>query len=204
MAPLLPKTLAICAFAFGSVLSFSVEVSAACANLRDGNTFTVTRNQPFLQTTSTVQADGSVLEHRSQTRNGKTEKITTTYWNGVAAMDRKSSSSHIQMKADKNLRSADLTKPSKTYSAPIELFINGKKIDQGTFTIKTVQKTNLSIGGCTYPVMVVRTSLLREKGAPIYEEALLSLDAGILLGNVAMTDDWSPKHGVFFDKVEAQ
>jgi hypothetical protein len=198
------KTLKVAALSVSGFLSFSEVAIAECTNLRDGNAFTLTRSQPFLQTAVVVQTDGTVLERRSQTRNGKTEKVTTTYWNGVVAMDRKSSSSHIQMKTGSSLRSADLTRPNKTYGAPMELFVNGKKIDQGTFTIQTAQKTHVSINGCNYPVMVVRTSLKREKGAPINEEALLSLDAGILLGNVAMTAEWSPKHGVFFDQIVPQ
>jgi hypothetical protein len=49
--------------------------------------------------------------------------------------------------------------------------------------------------------MVVRTSIERINGDPINEEALLSLDAGMLLGNVAMTPDWKTRNGVFFDEI---
>ena len=59
----------------------------------------------------------------------------------------------------------------------------------------------LVLGGCKYSVMVVRTSIERNNGDPINDEKLLSLDAGMLLGNVAMTPDWKTRNGVFFDEI---
>jgi hypothetical protein len=81
--------------------------------------------------------------------------------------------------------------------------VNGVVTDEGFFLMNTIEEATLAIDGCQYAIMVVRTSMERSNGAPINEEALLSLDAGMLLGNVAMTADWQPKTGVFFDEIRA-
>ena len=98
---------------------------------------------------------------------------------------------------------ADLSEVGKTYIFPVSIFVNGNEVDRGSFVMETIQNTALELGGCQYSVMVVRTTINRNNGEPINGEALLSLDAGMLLGNVAMTPDWQPKHGVFFDEVKA-
>jgi hypothetical protein len=98
---------------------------------------------------------------------------------------------------------ADLTEVGKSYSFPVSIVVNGNEVDRGMFDIATISKTALEVGGCRYSVMVVRTSMSRKNGDPLNEEALLSLDAGMLLGNVVMTPDWEAKHGVFFDKIQA-
>jgi hypothetical protein len=101
-------------------------------------------------------------------------------------------------------KSANLRRAGRTYEYPMSILVNGKETDRGTFVIRTVRKTRLVLDGCEYSVMVVRTSMERDNGDPINEEALLSLDAGMLLGNVAMTPDWKPRSNVFFDTIEAK
>lgn len=184
--------------AFATVPAF-----AGCIDLTKGNSFSLVRNEPRFEVINTVSEDGSVTEEREMSRNGSIQKLTTTYWNGVIAVDRKSPSSHIQLKLSKNAKLADLRVIGKKYSFPVSILVNGNKIDSGSFTLKTIKKTTLDVGGCNYRVMVVRTSLERDNGDPINEEALLSLDVGMLLGNVAMTPDWQAKHGVFFDNIKA-
>jgi hypothetical protein len=98
---------------------------------------------------------------------------------------------------------ADLSKVGITYRFPVSIFVNGNEVDRGSFVMETIQSTALEVRGCQYSVLVVRTTINRNNGDPINEEALLSLDAGMLLGNVAMTSDWQPKHGVFFDEIKA-
>ena len=182
---------------------FAGPVFASCTDLTNGNSFTLTREQPRFAVTNTIAKDGTVLEQREMIRNGTVEKVATKYWNGVIAVDRKSSSSHIQLKLSKDIKRADLRKAGKSYSFPISILVNGDEVDRGTFVMETIRKTALEIGGCRYSVMVVRTTIDRINGDPINEEALLSLDAGMLLGNVAMTPEWQAKHGAFFDKIEA-
>lgn len=176
---------------------------ANCIDLTKGSSFTLTREEPSFVVTNKVSDDGTVLEQREMTRNGKVEKVVTTYWNGVVAVDRKSSSSRIQFKISKDVKRLNLGRARKSYSFPVSILVNGNEIDRGTYVIETKKKTSLEIAGCRYPVMVVRKTIDRNNGDPINEEALLSLDAGMLLGNVAMTANWQAKHGVFFDTIQA-
>lgn len=134
-------------------------------------------------------------------RNITVERVTTTYWNGVTAVDRKLSSSHIQLKINEDVKRSDLTKTGKIYSFPVSIFVNGSEVDSGTCVIKTIKNSMLEIGECRYAVIVVRTTTNRNNGAPINHEDMLGSDAGMLLENVAMTPNWQAKHGVFYDKV---
>lgn len=181
----------------------AVPAFADCIDLARGSSFSLTRDEPRFAVANTVMTDGSVIEEREVTRNGSVEKVSTTYWNGVIAVDRKSSSSHIQLKMSDDAKLADLREVGKSYSFPVSIFVNGNEVDRGTFVMETIKNTALEVGGCRYSVMVVRTTINRNNGDPINEEALLSLDAGMLLGNVAMTPNWQPKHGVFFDEIKA-
>lgn len=176
---------------------------AACIDLGKGNSFSMVRKDPYFEVTNNVLSDGTVREERETRRNGAVQRVTTTYWNGLIAVDRRSASSHIQLKLSNSAKTADLTKAGRQYQYPVSILVNGRKVDQGTFSIRTVKRTKRSLGGCRYSVMVVRTSLERGKGAPINEEALLSLDAGMLLGNMAMTPDWKPRSTVYFDSLHA-
>lgn len=176
---------------------------ANCVDLTKGSSFTMTREEPSFAVTNTVSDDGTVLEQREMTRNGTVEKVATTYWNGVFPVDRKSSSSRVQLKLSEDAKRSDLGKAGRSYSFPVSILVNGNEVDRGTYVIETIRKTSLEIAGCRYTVMVVRKTIDRDNGDPINEEALLSLDAGMLLGNVAMTPNWQVKHGVFFDTIEA-
>lgn len=192
-----------------ALLFFSVSLTvapafASCVDITKGSSFSLTRNDPYFKVTNTVSNDGTVIEKSESRQNGSTQKVTTTYWNGVIAVNRKSSSSHVQLKLSEDAKSANLNIPHRTYEYPISILVNGNEVDRGSFVIRTIKKTKLSLNGCEYPVMIVRTSLERNNGAPINEEALLSLDAGMLLGNVAMTPDWKARHGVFFDEIETK
>lgn len=199
-----PNMQRLTSFYLGAFLAFiSVPAFADCIDLTKGSSFSLTRDEPRFEVTNTVSVDGSVIEEREMTRNGSLEKITTTYWNGVIAVDRITSSSHVQLKMSVDAKLADLSEIGKSYSYPVSIFVNGNEVDRGAFVIETVKNTALEVGGCRYSVMVVRTTINRNNGVPINEEALLSLDAGMLLGNVAMTPDWQPKHGVFFDEIKA-
>lgn len=194
----------VISFGLGAFLTFlAVPATADCINLASGSSFVLTRDEPRFVVTNTVSLDGTVIEEREMIRAGLVEKVTTTYWNGVVAIDRKSSSSHIQLKMSEDAKLADLSKVGNTYRFPVSIFVNGSEVDRGSFVMETIQSTNLEVGGCLYSVMVVRTTINRNNGDPINEQALLSLDAGMLLGNVSMTSDWQPKHGVFFDEVKA-
>jgi hypothetical protein len=191
-------------FYLGAFLAFTaVPAFAGCIDLKTGNSFSLTRYEPRFTVTNTVSVDGSVVEEREMIRNGSVERAMTTYWNGVIAVDRKSSSSHIQLVMSEDAKLADLRKAGKSYSFPVSILVNGNEVDRGAFIIETTKKTVLEVGGCQYSAMVVRTTIDRDNGDPINEEALLSMDAGMLLGNVAMTPDWQPKHGVFFDEIVA-
>lgn len=174
---------------------------AGCINLKKGGSFSLTRNDPHFAVTNTVSNDGTVIEEREMRKNGSTQKVTTTYWNGVIAVDRVSSSSHVQLRISEGAKSANLNKVGRTYKYPVSIFVNGNEIDRGEFVLRTIKKTKLVLDGCKYSVMVVRTSIERNNGDPINDEALLSLDAGMLLGNIAMTPDWKARNGVFFDEI---
>ena len=187
---------------FCSVFAAS-PVLAGCIDLTKTDSFSLTRNAPYFKVTNTVSDDGTVTEVRESTRNRLTEQVITTYWNGVIAVDRRSDVSHIQMIISQDAKSANLRKPRREYEYPISLLVNGNEVDKGSFTIKTIEETTLSIDGCRYAVMVVRTSIERNNSSPINEEALLSLDAGTLLGNIAMTRDWQARSDVFFDEINA-
>lgn len=143
-------------------------------------------------------------EDRTVIKNGTTERINTEYWSGVIAVDRKSAKSRIELQVPTTAKSLDLSVKGKKYTLPMTVFINGKEFGRGTYIVRPIKKTNVQIGKCRYPAMVVRTTLRMENRADINEEALLSLEAGMLLGNVAMTATWQPKHGVLFDRVEAR
>ena len=183
-------------------LSATSPAHAECLDLSDGNSFTLTRNAPFLEVQNTVSSNGTVIEERVMQKDGSTQKVTTTYWNGLIAVDRQSPSSHIQLQLDSSARAIDLGIAGKTHKLPVSIVVGGNEIDSGSFVLKTMGMTELKLGGCKYPVMVVRTSIERNNGAAFNEEALLSLEAGMLLGNVVMSDDWQAEHGVFFDKIE--
>ena len=176
---------------------------AACVDLTKGTSFSLTRDAPRFAVTNTISPDGSVIEERQMTRNGSVENVTTTYWTGIIAVDRKSASSRIQLEMPESAKLADLGTAGKSYSFPVSILVNGTEIDRGTYNLETMQKTAVALDGCRYSVMVVRTSIDRNGGDPLNEEALLSLEAGMLLGNVAMTPDWKPKHGVFYDRIKA-
>ncbi|WP_170382390.1 hypothetical protein [Ruegeria atlantica] len=187
-----------------SVLCLAIAPAyARCVDLAEGNFFTLTRNAPFFEISNTVSEDGTVLANSRMKRDGSLEKATTRFWNGVIPVERKSEASRIKMKISEEAKLADLSKTGKMYKYPVSILINGNKVDQGHFVVKPIKKSRISIGGCSYRVMVVRTSLEREKGSTINEQALLSLDAGFLLGNVAMTSDWKPRSSVLFDSITA-
>lgn len=179
-------------------------VSAACVDLSKGNRFILTRNTPHFQVENVISADGSVSEDRVMEKGGARETVQTAYWNGIMAVDRKSASSRIQMKVPAKAKSLDLSVKGKEYTLPMTLLINGKEFGRGTYIVRPIKKTKVKIGKCRYPVMVVRTTMRLENRADINEEALLSLEAGMLIGNVAMDPEWNPKSGVFFDTVQAR
>ncbi|MCE0504710.1 hypothetical protein LR948_05060 [Roseivivax sp. GX 12232] len=183
---------------FSSSIAF-----AACVDLSKGNNFTLTRTNPFFEVTNRVMNDGTLEEKRVSKVDGSTLRVTLTYWQGVIPVDRKTARSRARLKMSEEAKSLDLSARGRTYKIPTVILIDGKEVDRGFFEIRPIRKRNLVIDSCTYPVMVVRTSIVRNKGEVINEEALLSLEAGMLLGNVAMTADWKPKHGVFFDKIRA-
>ena len=193
----------ISVFLFAIFCLAATSASAGCVDLTKGNSFTLTRVNPLFEVTNTVSEDGTVVEKRRMKRDGTLEKVTTTYWNGVIAVDRKSNSSRVQIRISEEAKSVDLRKKRKVYKFPISILVNGREIDRGSFVVRPIKKTRVSINGCKYPVMVVRTSLERSNGNPINEEALLSLDAGMLIGNVAMTPDWKPRSSVLFDEIIA-
>lgn len=189
------------------IFSLSLTVAPAlanCVDLTKGGSYSLTRNDPYFQIINTVSSDGTVTELNRRLQNGSIQIILTTYWNGVIAVNRKSSTSHVQLKISDDAKSANLNKARRTYKYPMSIFLNGSEIDRGTFIIRTIRKTKLLLDGCKYSVMVVRTSMERNNGSTINEEALLSLDAGMLLGNVAMTVGWKERGGVFFDTIEAK
>ncbi len=187
-------------------LSFliSAPAFADCVDLSEGNVFTFTRHKPFFQVTNTIHSDGSHTEERSNIQDGVRKEKTTKYWNGVIAVDlqTKPNGARVHLKLDDAATAADLTKVNQAYSYPMTLWVNDKQADSGRFEIETREKTRLMIGGCPYDIMVVRTTMHRKNGTPINQEALYSLDARIPIGSVAMTPDWTPKHGVFFDSIE--
>lgn len=194
----------VCKFGQIAVFAcFAPPAFAGCIDLSNGNSFSLVRNEPHLAVTNTISGDGSVVEEREMSRNGAIQSVTTTYWNGIIAVDRKSASSHIQLRISNDAKLADLGKTGRSYSFPVTIIVNGNEIDRGDIEIRTVRKTNITIGGCRYSAMVVRTTTNRANGDPINEEALLSLDAGMLLGNTAMTPDWHPRSGVYFDEIRA-
>ncbi|CUH64051.1 hypothetical protein TL5118_00734 [Thalassovita autumnalis] len=135
-------------------------------------------------------------------RDGTTERVSTEYWNGVIAVDRKTAKSRIEMQVPATAKSLDLSVGGKKYTLPMTMHINGKDFGRGTYIVRPIKRTDVQIGKCRYPAMIVRTTLRMENRADINEEALLSLEAGMLLGNVAMTATWQPKHGVLFDRIE--
>jgi hypothetical protein len=194
----------ISALAMTAIIFTTTDALAECVNLDRSQTYSLTRHDPYFSVTNTISNDGTVKEIRDYQANGTTEHVETTYWNGVIAVDRQSETSHIQFIMDPSAKSADLSRSSQSYSYPMTLKVNGETVDTGTFTIETVEQTSLYIGDCAYPVMIVRKTTERQNGSPINEEALLSLDAGMLLGNVAMTADWQPRHGVFFDEIAVE
>jgi hypothetical protein len=185
------------------VFSWVSMAHGACTDLSKANSFTLKRNDPFFEVTNTIMNDGSVKEERVMQRDGSTQRVTTIYWNGLIPVDRKSSSSRIQLKMNDKVKNLNLEAVSKSYKVPVSILVNGNEVDTGSFIVKTVRRTSLDIGGCKYPAMIVRTTIEPNNGAPINEEALLSMEAGMLLGNVAMTSSWQAKHGVFFDQIKA-
>ncbi len=189
--------------AIGFSVALASPVFAECVDLTSSDSFTLTRTTPLFQVTNAISDDGTITAVREMRRTNAIEQVTTTYWNGVIAIDRKSAASHIQVQIDPAAKAANLREVGKTYRYPITIFVNGAQADEGFFLMNTVEEATLDIDGCSYAIMVVRTSLERNNGAPINEEALLSIDAGMLLGNVAMTTDWQPKTGVFFDEIRA-
>ena len=186
-----------------AVLIYVSPAFAACVDLRDGNSFSMVRKAPFFAVTNTILSDGTVREEREVRREGAVQRVTTTYWSGLFAVDRRSASSHIQMKLSNSAKTADLTTVGRHYLYPYSILVNGKTVEQGTYSVRTVKRIELALGGCRYPVMVVRISVQRSNGAPANHEALLSLDAGMMLGSVAMTPDWEPRSTVFFDSIKA-
>ncbi len=183
------------------IVCTSSAVFAGCMDLTKGNAFRLTRNDPHMQVINTIKNDGTVIEQRLTKKGGAVQKVTTTYWNGVVPVSRKSDASRIEIKIDADAKRADLMTPGQNYHYPMAILVNGNEVDRGSFEIRTIQKTNVRIGGCLYPIMVVRTSIIRENGTPINEEALLSTEAGMLMGNVAMTRDWNARSAVLFDTI---
>lgn len=143
-------------------------------------------------------------EDRTVIKNGTTERISTEYWSGVIAVDRKSAKSRIELQVPTTAKSLDLSMKGKKYSLPMTVHINGKEFGRGTYIVRPIKKTNVQIGKCRYPAMIVRTTMRMDNRADINREVLLSLEARMMLGNVVMTTKWKPKHGVFFDRIEAR
>lgn len=191
-------------FIFAGAIATFVGVVPAfseCLDLSNQSAFSLTRNDPYLKVSNEMAEDGTVTETKVITRDGVTEQSTTEYWNGVIAIDRKSSRSHIHIEISEDAKSANLMAAGKEYSFPISILVNDNVVDEGSLTIQTIKKTNVSIGECKYSVMVIRKSMQRNNGTPINSESLVSVDAGVLLGNVVMSPDWKPVSGVFFDEV---
>ena len=189
-------------FLSGFLVLIALPSFAECVDLKGSSSFELARDEPQFLVTKRVLGDGSVLEERRMTVNGVVEEVETVYWNGVIAIDRKSKSGHIQLNLSEEAKSVDLSTVGQSFSFPVTILVNGNEVDSGRMIIETIDKTALNIAGCQYRVMVVRSTINRNDGSPINEETLLSLDAGIILGNITMTPDWQPKTGVFFDRIE--
>lgn len=185
------------------VWSLGTAAAAACVDLNTSDVFTLTRNDPRFVVQNTIFDDGTVIEERQMVRNGTTSTVRTEYWNGVIAVDRQAADSRIEIFANEQVKSLDLSRANLSYRFDVRLRVNGNTVQDGEMTVQTREASSVRIDGCSYPVMVVRTSLALPGRAPINNEALLSPDAGMLLANVTMTPDWEPSTGVFFDTLVA-
>ncbi len=65
-----------------------------------------------------------------------------------------------------------------------------------------MRKDELRIGRCTYSVFVVHSKLSFSDGNQIYREAFYQPDLRLTVAGVTMNPDWTPRTGVFFDKIE--
>jgi opacity protein-like surface antigen len=185
------------------VWSLGTAAAAACVDMTASNVFVLTRNDPLFVVQNTILDDGTVIEDRQMVRNGTTSTVRTEYWNGVVAVDRQAPDSRIQLIANDQVKSLDLSRANLSYRFDVVLRVDGSAVEQGEMTVQTREATSVNIDGCSYPVMVVRTSLALPGRAPINNEALLSRDAGMIIANVRMTPDWEPSTGVFFDTLVA-
>ncbi len=140
-------------------------------------------------------------------RNGKMEKITTEYVAGLWITSRKSTSGTLSLEYGNGLTGLfdfNPTRVGENADVAVALFSNGTEVAQGRFRASVTQQTTTKIGLCTYQVFVVRRTIALNGRDPINEEALYSPMLGLVIANVTMTQDWQPKTGVFFDRLEVR
>lgn len=163
----------------------------------------LTRDTPYFQSVHSVNSKGEVLEQRDQVRaDGTRQKVLSTYQDGLWTTKREGPQGTLELRYGKGLQSFDVEKIGDRVSVSITLLSNGRVSTRGRIEAEVMRKDRLRIGRCTYSVFVVHSKLSFSDGIQIYREAFYQPDLRLTVASVSMNPDWTPRPGVFFDKIE--
>lgn len=174
---------------------------ADCLDLSQGDRFKMVRHDPYFAISLSVLPNGVLSEQRVQIRNGAEQLVDTIYWNTIIAVERKASGQLLQIQIPEEVRTADFETPNRRWEYPISLVVKGQQTNFGKVTIESQQEATVEIADCIYSVMPVRVDMAFEDGSLYKNLALLSLDNDLMLGSIAMIDDWTARSSVFFDEI---
>jgi hypothetical protein len=86
-------------------------------------------------------------------------------------------------------------------SLPVRLFADSAEMAKGSETKRVHDETQMTIGDCTYDVMIILNMLELDGMRTGYSYSLYSPVLGLIIGNVVTDADYTPVRSVFFDKL---
>ena len=190
---LLPVLVALCTIAAPAL--------SHCPDVRQDHTqetLILTRTDPFFEIRLSRDENGTLTEMRSMTGGLDTR---TTYLADIWASERTDDNGTLSLQYGGDPATLALTEIGATLSLPVRLFAESAEMAKGSETKRVHDQTEMTIGDCTYDVMVILNRLELDGMRTGYSYSLYSPVLGLIIGNVVTDADYAPVRSVFFDKL---
>ncbi|MBB4121055.1 hypothetical protein [Martelella radicis] len=178
-------------------------VSAACpvaADLERG--IALTRTEDGFTTVYRKRA-GVLSSRYEYTRGtGPADNVTATYVHGLLSKKRSGGSGGVELSYDSAADALDASlKRGRDWQSGVTLLRGSKAVSRGTFTVDFIRKGRLSLGRCSYPVWIVKTSLALPQSDPIRFRYAYAPSLGIPMESIRIDARGKPIHGVQYDSI---
>jgi hypothetical protein len=154
----------------------------------DGNGVRLTRSSPYMTLLITNRGDTQIAERRTK-RNGKTQRVRTTYLHPLAVAQRQDNRSVLTMKYSRNTKSLHKLDRNKVWRSGVEVLNGRETFSTGKVTMRLRGKGTHKIGNCSYPVWSVVESY-EMSGKPLsMREKIYAPTLGLVLASYKLRRD---------------